>query len=367
MPRTFRIALVAIVLGAAVNAQEKPPTEALKPVFAEDFKTFAINRFKQLGPGEHGQDLQAGTVTLHPGVRWVRPGVAEFTAEYALTLEFPPLEKDGDATGAVFGFVLSNRQIGRVTLSRERKDGKVAAVVDIARLVTDPQGADTEQRLRRYELKGDLPNGKWIIRYHRGLVIVKHDGKEIARGSFETPGAAVLGVTWDQLKGKLTCKGMSLDGIVPPQRPPNEQAQLQEAAQINQRGMALYAQKKFAEALEPTKQASDIYLKVLGENHHDTANSFFNIATLLLEIGRFDEAQAMFERCLKLRNVVLGADHPETALVHLNLGNVLMKQGKLVEAQRHYSESLAVYRRVLGEDHPSTKAIVEHLRKLPDP
>jgi hypothetical protein len=360
---------MVLALGVPAESEEKGRANPLKAVFAEDFKTFAVGRFKQLGPGEVDQDLQAGTVTLHPGVRWVRPGVAGFTAEYAVTLDFPSLEKDGDAGGTSFGFVLSNGQIGRVTFSHERKEGKVAGVIDIGKLINDPRapGGDTEQRLRRHELKGDLPNGKWTIRYHHGLVIVKHGESELARGSFETPGAAVLGVTWDQLQGKLTCKGMTLEGSVPPPRPPNEQAQLQEAAKINQRGIALFNQKKFAEALEPAKQASDIYLKVLGEDHHDTANSFLNVATLLQHVGKLDEAKALFERCLKIRNQVLGADHPETALAHLNLGNVLLAQGKRQDAQKHYAECLAVYRQVLGEEHPSTKALVENLRKLPDP
>jgi hypothetical protein len=114
----FRILLPFLILSPFVAAEPAKPE--LKTVFDEDFKQIALNRFKQLKPGQTDQDLAAGKVTMHPGTGWVRPGAAGFVAEFALKLDFPNLEKNGDLVESDFGLVLSSSQIGVLRFVRSR-------------------------------------------------------------------------------------------------------------------------------------------------------------------------------------------------------------------------------------------------------
>ena len=69
----------------------------------------------------------------------------------------------------------------------------------------------------------------------------------------------------------------------------------------------------------------------------------------------------MYERALAGKERALGADHPETLGTVGNLANVLMDQGKLDEAKAMYERALARYERALGADHPDTLAAVGNL------
>ena len=131
----------------------------------------------------------------------------------------------------------------------------------------------------------------------------------MTRGYLETPGAAVIGINWDQTKSTLTCGGMRLDGTPIPELTKEAQAELQKAAQLNRDAMRHYASGEFAEALGPTAAASEIYRKVLGDGHHDTGNSYANLAALATKLGKPAEAQQFYERALKARGSAIGPAH----------------------------------------------------------
>ena len=357
--------LGTLSLAAGIASADEPKAGKkveLKPVFDEDFKTFALPRFKQVTPGQVDADVVAGTTTLSPGVVWVRPAQAGYRAKFQLKLAFPALAKDGDVSQSDLGFVLSSQHLAVVRLARERKDGKVRGTVTVLKAQPDPAapGGKREVLPREVPLTGDLADGEWSIQYHHGLVVVARAGTEVARGYLETPGAAVIGINWDQAQATLTCGGMRLDGLPVPAQPKEAQTELQKAARLNQEGMRHYASGEFAEALGPTAAASEIYRKVLGDEHHDTANSYANLATLSVKLGKLAEAQALYERALKARGGAIGTDHPHTGLLQLELGNLMAQQGKAAEARTHYAEALKTYEPAYG---PAAKP-VEQLRRM---
>jgi hypothetical protein len=365
------LALLAGVLGttsaAGPDQGAAPPKKpAAQAIFDEDFKTLPFERFKRIerGPSSEAQfDLNAGTATVRPGALWVRPGFAGFTADYTVDLTFPPLARDGDRTETHLGLVLSDRTGGVVRLLRERKDGKTGGSIDLLKQTPGPKG-DVLQTLRHFPQPADLADGVWSIHYHHGVVLAKEAGKEAARGYLEADGAAVLGVTWEQIKGPLTCRHMRLDGVLPPAQSKEDQARLQEAARLNDEGMKLYREGKAAEALVPTRKASDVYLKVLGEMHHDSANSFVNMATLLEKTNQPKEARAFYQRALKVRQQVLGATHPGAGLVLFQLGNLMLAQGQRDEARSYYARCLPIYEQAYGKDHTLTRALADTLSRL---
>jgi hypothetical protein len=52
--------------------------------------------------------------------------------------------------------------------------------------------------------------------------------------------------------------------------------------------------------------------KVLGEEHPATLMSMDNLAIVLEEQGKYDEAHTLYQRAISGRRKVLGSDHPYT-------------------------------------------------------
>ena len=65
----------------------------------------------------------------------------------------------------------------------------------------------------------------------------------------------------------------------------------------------------------------------LGDDHEDTLGSINNLADLLQDEGRLDEAQPLLEEALAGRRAALGDAHPDTLGSINNLGALLKTQG----------------------------------------
>jgi len=75
-----------------------------------------------------------------------------------------------------------------------------------------------------------------------------------------------------------------------------------------------------------------IRLKVLGEQHPHTANSYHNVAACLDRQGKHREAMPLFRRALAICLKVLGEQHPDTADSYNGVAACLDRQGKHREA-----------------------------------
>ena len=67
--------------------------------------------------------------------------------------------------------------------------------------------------------------------------------------------------------------------------------------------------KGFIKAIEMHKDALEISLKVLGEEHYLTVNSYLSIGMNLYRNGQIDEGRDLIEHYLPLQKEKLGADH----------------------------------------------------------
>ena len=65
-----------------------------------------------------------------------------------------------------------------------------------------------------------------------------------------------------------------------------------------------------------------------------TLSSLMNLAALLRQQGRFEEAEPYLREALQASPRVLGEDHDQTIRATNDLGLVLQKQGKLDEAEQ---------------------------------
>ncbi len=71
----------------------------------------------------------------------------------------------------------------------------------------------------------------------------------------------------------------------------------------------------------------DVREEVLGGNHPDVAISLNNLAVLLSNTGRIEEAEPLLRRALQIRESNYGPEHPLTAEIVSNLKALLEIRG----------------------------------------
>jgi tetratricopeptide (TPR) repeat protein len=94
----------------------------------------------------------------------------------------------------------------------------------------------------------------------------------------------------------------------------------------------------------------------LGPEHPDTLASRNDLAGVLRDLGRLEEAEAEHRAVLETRTRVLGAEHPDTLASRNDLAGVLRDRGRLEEAEAEHRAEFETRSRVLGLDHPATLA-----------
>ena len=118
---------------------------------------------------------------------------------------------------------------------------------------------------------------------------------------------------------------------------------------------------KYDEAQAMYDRALRGYEKSLGPDHTKTRNTVHNIAVLLKTQGKYDEADAMYVRALRGKEKALGPDHPDTLAMVNNLGALLYEHGENDTAQAMYDRALRGQEKSLGPDHTDTLMTVNNL------
>jgi serine/threonine protein kinase len=125
--------------------------------------------------------------------------------------------------------------------------------------------------------------------------------------------------------------------------------------------LVLRQQGKLEEARQLNEELLGQRRKVLGEDHPATLAVVGNLAEVLRHQGKLEEAQQLNEELLERERKVLRDAHPLTLSTMNNLACVLSDQGKWLEARSLHEEVLALRRRVLREEHPDTLASMYNL------
>eukprot|EP01050_Picozoa_sp_SAG11_P019895 SAG11_NODE_3245_length_2584_cov_3.260362_2_plen_135_part_00 len=102
----------------------------------------------------------------------------------------------------------------------------------------------------------------------------------------------------------------------------------------------------------------------LGASHRCTLASASNLALLLQDQGKLDEAEPLCRETLRVQRETLGGTHPSTLVTASNLAGLLRAQGKLDEAEPLCRETLRVRRETLGGTHPHTLASANNVAGL---
>src|SRR5262249_3154685 len=92
----------------------------------------------------------------------------------------------------------------------------------------------------------------------------------------------------------------------------------------------------------------------LGE-HPDTATCLNNLAELYCKQHKYDDALALHQRSLAIREKVLGPKHPDVAVSLNNLAALYDDQGNYDKALPLYERAVAICEEALGSEHPYTE------------
>lgn len=98
-----------------------------------------------------------------------------------------------------------------------------------------------------------------------------------------------------------------------------------------------------------------------GEQDPATVMALQYLAWALTQLEELDEARALYERVLALRETYQGADHLDTATVVNLLAGVHSRQGATEQALALYRRALAIREEQLGRDDPLTADVMNHL------
>ena len=103
---------------------------------------------------------------------------------------------------------------------------------------------------------------------------------------------------------------------------------------------------------------------ILGMNHPMTLKSMSDLASVLTERGKYNEAEVVSGEALVKIKDVLGLDHRTTLKAMCHHSFLLMQQGRYEVAESINRETLTQYRRVVGLWHPETIYCMEVLAKI---
>ncbi|MBA3502654.1 MAG: tetratricopeptide repeat protein, partial [Deltaproteobacteria bacterium] len=117
--------------------------------------------------------------------------------------------------------------------------------------------------------------------------------------------------------------------------------------------MALEDQAKYDEAAVKLIDVISTLETALGKDHIDLGNAVDELGIVRRKQHRLDDALALHQRALALREAKLG-DHNETAVSLDNVGTVLGLLERHAEALPYHERAFAITEKVMGADHIET-------------
>ena len=119
----------------------------------------------------------------------------------------------------------------------------------------------------------------------------------------------------------------------------------------NAKGLQKAQKDHWEEALLCWKNALEVRLQILGEDHLDVANTYNNIGIAQGKIGNYTDAIDSLNKAQNIRKRRLGEDHAEVAATLHNIGNVYQQSGDFLKAVEYFHSSKNLQQVHLGKNH----------------
>ena len=121
---------------------------------------------------------------------------------------------------------------------------------------------------------------------------------------------------------------------------------------------------RFEEAGPLTRQALEIDKAAFGKRHHTVARDSSDLAHLLQATNRLKEAEPMMQRALEIGDAAFGKRHPIVSVYLNNLSVLLQITNQLREAEPLMRRALEIAEATLDNQHPSVATCLNNLGQL---
>ncbi|CAI6084009.1 unnamed protein product [Clonostachys chloroleuca] len=106
--------------------------------------------------------------------------------------------------------------------------------------------------------------------------------------------------------------------------------------------------------------------QTLGPTDISTVNTVQRLAVTLEQLGKFEEAQALYRRVFISYKNLFGHAHPIALEALEDLANISRANNAIDDAESLYKQSVEIKTRSLGADHPSTAHAIQKLAVIDD-
>src|SRR6266852_5191622 len=119
------------------------------------------------------------------------------------------------------------------------------------------------------------------------------------------------------------------------------------------------------------EQAEPLYQRALrmgkqvwGPAHPQVAYPLCGLAHLFYEQGKYQQAEPLYQRALQIREQAKGAEHTKIAHLLNDLAILSVEQGKHEQGELLYQWALSIWERALGANHPDVAMPLNNLASL---
>lgn len=135
------------------------------------------------------------------------------------------------------------------------------------------------------------------------------------------------------------------------ERLPGAEGELDLARFLNNLGTVLVDLGEYGAATEAFERAMSIRQRLMGEESESYVLTLVNLAGAQRGLGNLDAAVATYRQAIVLEEVLYGDDHPRTAFAYSGLASSLIDLERFAEAEVYAQKSLAIRRATSGDTY----------------
>ena len=133
---------------------------------------------------------------------------------------------------------------------------------------------------------------------------------------------------------------------------------------MSRQAVALWGQRKYAEAIDITERLLALTEKRFGPDHPNVRTPINFLALLYLYQGRTAEVEPLYQRALAITEKAVGPDHRDVGTILDKLAGLYETQGRDGEAEHLYKRALAITEKALGPEHRAIGIALNNLARL---
>ncbi len=123
-------------------------------------------------------------------------------------------------------------------------------------------------------------------------------------------------------------------------------------------------QSRFDEAEPLYQRASAGMRRVFGDEHPNVTRITVNFANMYLGVGNYGKAESLYSEALAVQRATLGEHHFETLNGKMKLGELYTEQGRFNEAETLLTDALVGHRETIGPVHRKTAGVMARLTEV---